>query len=82
MIVAGFQWRSLETPRWFGIASIVLGSIGLASTVVLATTFGVLPPGIPERASVYTITVWQILTGIVLLAGLRQRTRSGTNIAN
>lgn len=81
-IVAGFQWRRLEMPRWFGIASIVLGSIGLVGAVVLGTTFGVLPSGIPERASVYTITVWQILTGIVLLVGLRRRTRSVTNAAN
>lgn len=73
-IVAGFQWRRLEMPRWFGITSIVLGFIGVASAVVLATTFGILPPGIPERASVYTITAWQILTGIVLLVGLRRRT--------
>ncbi len=81
-IVAGFQWRRLEMPRWFGIVSIVIGCIGLASAVVLGTTFGVLPSGIPERASVYTITAWQTLTGIVLLVGLRRRTRSETNVAN
>lgn len=74
-IAAGLQWRRLETPRWFGIASIVLGSIGVASAVVLGTTFGVLPSGIPERASVYTITAWQILTGIVLLVSPRWHTR-------
>lgn len=33
---------------------------------------GVLPPGIPERASVYTFIGWQILAGLVLLAGLRR----------
>ena len=81
-IVAGFQWRRLGMPRWFGLASIALGVIGLAGAVVLGTTFGVLPPGIPERVSVYTITAWQILTGIVLLLGLRRLTRSETNVAN
>ena len=80
-IVAGFQWRRLMMPRWFGIAGIVLGVIGLAATVVLATTFGILPSGIPERASIYTITAWQILTGIVLFGGPRRRTRWATNVA-
>ena len=82
VIVAGLQRRRLEMPRWFGIASIVLGVVGLAGAVVLGTTFGVLPSGIPERVSVYTITAWQILTGIVLLLGLRRLTRPGTNVAN
>lgn len=81
-IVAGFQRRPLGMPRWFGIVSIVLGFVGLTGAVVLGTTFGVLPSGIPERVSVYTITAWQILTGIVLLLGLGRRTRSETNVAN
>ncbi|GCE29434.1 hypothetical protein KDA_49180 [Dictyobacter alpinus] len=66
-IVTGFQWRRLKTPRWFGRISIVLGFIGVVGVIVLFPTIGRIPSGIPERASVYTILLWQLLTGIVLL---------------
>jgi len=75
-IVTGFQWHHLATPRWFGSMSIVLGFIGIASAVMLGTTIGILPSGIPERASVYTILLWQLLIGVVLLVGLRRRVLS------
>ena len=74
-IGTGFQWRHLETPRWFGRMSIVLGIIGIVSAVILFPTIGSIPSGIPERISVYTILLWQILLGIVLLVDLRQRSR-------
>jgi hypothetical membrane protein len=72
-IVAGCQWKRLEMPRWYGRMSIVLGFLGIACGVVLGTSIGRIPSGICERASVYTILLWQFLTGIVLLVGLRQR---------
>ncbi len=75
-IVTGFQWHRLEMPRWYGRLSIGLGFLGIACGVVLGTTIGRIPSGIPERASVYTILLWQLLTGIVLLVGLPQRTLS------
>jgi hypothetical membrane protein len=75
-IVAGFQWKRLEMPRWYGSMSVVLGFLGIACGVVLGTTIGRIPSGMCERASVYTILLWQLLTGIALLVGLRQRTRS------
>ncbi len=75
-IVTGFLWKRLEMPRWYGSISIVLSFLGIACGVVLGTTIGRIPPGIPERASVYTILLWQLLTGIVLLVGVRQRTLS------
>ncbi len=73
-IVTGFQWRRLDLPRWYSSMSIVLGFLGIGCGVVLGITIGRIPPGIPERASVYTILLWQLLTGIVLLVGVRQRT--------
>jgi hypothetical membrane protein len=60
-IVTGFLWKRLEMPRWYGSISIVLGFLGIACRVVLGTTIGRIPPGIPERASVYTILLWQLL---------------------
>ncbi len=75
-IVTGFQWNRLAMPRWYGRMSIVLGFLGIACGVVLGTTIGRIPSGICERASVYTILLWQLLTGIVLLVGLRQHTLS------
>ena len=75
-IVTGFQRHRLDTPRWYGSMSIVLGFLGIACGVVLVTTIGRIPSGIPERASVYTILLWQLLTGTVLLVSVRQRTLS------
>jgi hypothetical protein len=75
-IVTGFQCHRLEMPHWYGRMSIVLGFLGIACGVVLGTTIGRIPSGISERASVYTILLWQLLTGIVLIVGLRQRTLS------
>jgi len=76
-IVTGFQWRRLKTPRWFGRISIVLGFIGIVCVCVLFPTIGRIPSGIPERASVYTILLWQLLMGIVLLvAGVSARVKA------
>jgi hypothetical membrane protein len=77
-IVVGFQWRRLKLPRWFGRTSIALGVIGMVSVFVLFATIGLVPSGIVERASVYTIQIWQLLVGIALLGGLRQNTLSKT----
>ncbi len=71
-IVAGRQWRALGAPRWFGRASALLGASGLAAVIVLVATFGVLPPGVPERIAVYAYTGWQVLVGTVLLARVRR----------
>ena len=75
-IVVGSQWRRLEIPRWLGRLSLTLGVVGMVGVFVLFPTIGLVPSGIVERASVYTIQIWQLLVGIALLAGLRQHTLS------
>jgi hypothetical membrane protein len=61
------SWHS-GAPKWYAIYSINLGILGLLSLVALATIKSI-PPGITERCSVYTITVWDVSTGLLLLFG-------------
>lgn len=49
----------------FGYFSLLLGGFGLLS--MLAIPSALFPIGIIERASVYPITTWQIVTGFALL---------------
>lgn len=60
-------WSQWNKPSWlmFSRLSWLLGVFGLLSVVVL--TRDILPTGVAERGSVYSITFWQIFTGISLL---------------
>lgn len=49
----------------FAGLSIVLGCIGILNVLIL--TLDVVPVGLIERGSVYTITLWQIITGLGIL---------------
>jgi hypothetical membrane protein len=57
----------------YRVLSFVIAILGLACLAMLSisTTTG-LPPGLVERASVYSILAWQALTGLVLLARPRR----------
>ena len=60
-------------PPWYRAVSIALGLLGLFCLAMLlidrgSTTMNLLPEGAWERGSVYTVTVWEILTGVCLLA--------------
>lgn len=67
--------------RWLGaspvyrIASMALGICGLLSLALLeasrASGLAIAPDGILERASVYAITFWKILTGLTILVASR-----------
>ncbi|TPG64709.1 DUF998 domain-containing protein [Ewingella americana] len=61
-------WSQWNKPQWctFSRLSWVLGMVGLLNVIILM--MGLLPTGIAERGSVYTITFWQIFTGFYLLA--------------
>ncbi|MEG8034162.1 hypothetical protein QP157_02165 [Sphingomonas sp. LR61] len=78
-ITVGIGSRALRAPAAYRIASVVLGIVGLVSLVMLvvdssSTVIDVLPDGVWERASVYTIVAWELMTGIALLvAGTRRR---------
>lgn len=54
------------------LSSIILGAIGLFGLVMLqvnssTASINLLPDGAWERIAVYTVTAWQLLTGILLL---------------
>ncbi|GAB3208288.1 DUF998 domain-containing protein [Nocardia tengchongensis] len=71
-ILAG---RRPGMPTWLRRTSIALGALGLASFVLLQADRPLYHAagGIPERGSVYTILVFEILLGTVLLvAGARR----------
>jgi hypothetical membrane protein len=55
---------------WHRKVSVALGAFGLLSfmTFVIALPSAVLPLGVLERCSVYSITAWQLLTGAWLLS--------------
>jgi len=65
LLAAG--WSLWNQPAWriFSRLSWVLGIVGLLNVIIL--TAGILPTGIAERGSVYSITFWQIFTGMMLL---------------
>jgi hypothetical membrane protein len=71
-LVLGIHWRKNSETRAVGITSIILGSIGLVAVIALFLTFDAgLPSGAIERASVYTIVIWQIAVAIALLTSGR-----------
>ncbi|ROP63908.1 DUF998 domain-containing protein [Curtobacterium sp. ZW137] len=77
-IVAGASSRAVDAPRGYRVASIVLGVVGLVSLVMLlvdsgSTAITLLPDGVWERASVYTIIAWELLSGGLLLTGVLRR---------
>lgn len=63
---------------WFGLSrgyrlfSAVVGATGVLSVIALQAGIGGLPDGVWERASVYAITAWELVTAAVLLRGRRR----------
>jgi hypothetical membrane protein len=55
----------------FGYFSLLSGAFGLACMLLIPS--GLFPVGLIERAAVYPITLWQIVTGIALLISARIR---------
>jgi len=78
-ILAGVQSRRVGAPSWYRVVSVALGIIGLISLVMLVivktTTFPALPEPVWERGAVYTITAWELMTGITLFASMRRSRR-------
>ena len=80
-LVLGLHWKRSPSTRLIGIVSIILGIVGLVAVVALFATFGSgLPAGAIERASVYTIVVWQVAVAIALLRGLRGQVETSGSI--
>ena len=65
----------------YRIASVALGICGLLGLVLLeanrAVGVAVGPDGVLERASVYAITFWKVLTGLTILIASRYPDRAG-----
>ncbi|WP_253900540.1 DUF998 domain-containing protein [Mycobacterium asiaticum] len=58
---------------WYGPVSNLIAAVGLSSLLMLLVDSAVadiqlLPDGVWERGSVYSITCWQLLTAVCLLA--------------
>ncbi|GAB3605557.1 DUF998 domain-containing protein [Conyzicola nivalis] len=71
-LVAGVAAVRAGLPRWFSVASVVLPVVGLLSEgVLLAGLSDVRFDGLWERGGVYSVTVWQLLIGVAVLATLR-----------
>ncbi|MCX5480040.1 DUF998 domain-containing protein [Kaistia geumhonensis] len=67
-ISSGFALAPLGMPRVYRPAGIVLGLFGIGSILFLVAGPGWFPAGAVERASVYTITVWELMTAAFLLS--------------
>ena len=71
VIIAGLASRRIGAPRPYRLASVAVGVIGLVCLLTLiidgANGSRLLPVGLVERGSVYSIVVWEIMTGVSIL---------------
>jgi hypothetical membrane protein len=71
VIVGSFVVARAVTARWYKPIAVLIGVAGLAILASLQSynhwAVDYAPIGTVERACVYTIMIWQIFTGIVLL---------------
>jgi hypothetical membrane protein len=77
VIIAGFGSRRIGASLAYRVASVIIGAVGIVCLLALiidgANGSRLLPVGAVERGSVYTIIVWEIVTGVVLLRSRRGR---------
>ncbi|WP_433728839.1 DUF998 domain-containing protein [Actinoplanes sp. CA-051413] len=69
-VVTGFAHRPLGLPRWLAVLSITAGGIGLLN---IPLTYGWVPTGLAERISLYSVLLWALATGIVLIRSTATR---------
>ena len=71
VIIAAFGSGRIGAPRSYRLASVGIGVVGIACLLTLiidgANGSRVLPVGVVERGSVYSIVVWEIVTGAAIL---------------
>lgn len=75
-ILSGRAFGSLGLPRLVRYLGPVLGAVGFLSAGLLIA-HALVPDGVSERGSVYTFFLWQLLMGVILLAGAKTQSRSG-----
>lgn len=69
---AGVAGGRFGFSRGYRVFSVVAGATGILSVVALQAGIGGLPDGVWERASVYAITAWELVTAAVLLRRRRR----------
>ena len=78
-ILAGYVSRRLGASSAYSIASTGLGIFGLSNLALLqlSSAIGVamIPFGNLERGSVYSITAWEIMTGLTIIGTIRNKLR-------
>jgi hypothetical membrane protein len=73
IIVAGTNARRLGASGGYCAASVLIGSLGLVAVLILQLGDPLAIPGVWERGAVYSITIWDIFTGVALLIATRRR---------
>ncbi|HEY8600014.1 MAG TPA: DUF998 domain-containing protein [Thermomicrobiales bacterium] len=73
IIFAGLNARRLGAANGYAAASATLGTLGLASLAILQAGAPLGLIGLWERGAVYSITLWEIGTGITYLLATRQQ---------
>ena len=73
VLIGSFSLQKASFPAWYRPVSLALGVFGLLSFAMLAFAMKtpsvlIMPPAAWERSSVYTIIIWQTVTGALLLA--------------
>lgn len=78
IITAGLQARRSGASDSYCTASVTLGALGLLCLIMLQTAnpFGL--TGVWERGAVYSITLWEIVTGVAILSAERHRASAAT----
>lgn len=82
LIVAGTTARRLGVPDSYRNASVIIGLLGLASIITLQAANPFALTGLWERGGVYSITFWEIGTGVAILIAGRHRARVPANDAD
>ncbi len=75
LIVIGVTGKSVDLKRGWFAASIVLGTAGLAATLLFVNGYGLgLGVGGMERMAAYTFPVWLIAAGLLITTKLSRKT--------
>lgn len=67
VIIAGVGSIRIGAPRGYARASITIGVVGIGCLLVLLVVHHGLLAGAVERGAVYSIIVWELMTGIAIV---------------
>jgi len=67
LILYGSMASAIGLPPKLALPSVLLGCFGIVSAWALVAHIGHIPDGLTERGSVYTIMVWEIVVGVMVL---------------